>query len=607
VIPLEDFFRKPDKVSLRLAPGGEWLAWLEPHERRLNVTVMELASGRTRRVTQVSERDVAGFLWASDERLVYLRDQAGDENWRLYAVGRDGSNPLELTPFDGVKCELVDELEDDDDAILFQMNRRCPERFDAWRLDVRNGELELVAENPGNVQSWIPDHDGRVRLATTTDGVNTGILYRRRVDEPWTTVATYDFKESARPLLFDFDGRGLYVTSNVGRDRAAICEYDLATGREGRLVYAHPEVDVGQLLYSRRRRCLTGVAFEVDRLEHEFFDSERRRLQEFVDARLPGRQNQLTSHDRAERRFVVHSGSDRGMGVYYLLDAQAPALTELFPVSPWLDESRLAPMRPIRYRSRDGLTIRGYLTTPAGAPARRLPLVVNPHGGPWHRDSWGFDAEVQFLASRGYAVLQPNFRGSTGFGRRFLEAGFGEWGRAMQDDVSDAVSWAVQQGVADPRRVAIYGASYGGYAALSGLTRTPELYACGVSYVGVSNLFSWFEAIPPYWKPYLAMMYEMVGHPERDAERLRDTSPFFHADRIRVPLLVAQGGNDPRVRQQESDQIVAALRARGVDVAYLLRDDEGHGFVKEENRFAFYRELERFLAAHLKPQPGTPA
>jgi dipeptidyl aminopeptidase/acylaminoacyl peptidase len=265
----------------------------------------------------------------------------------------------------------------------------------------------------------------------------------------------------------------------------------------------------------------------------------------------------------------------------------------------------MAPMQPIRYPSRDGLTIRGYLTTPTGTSRERLPLVVNPHGGPWHRDSWGFDAEVQFLASRGYAVLQMNFRGSTGFGRRFFEASFGEWGRAMQDDVSDGVRWAVEQGVADPARVAIYGASYGGYAALAGLTGTPELYACGVSYVGVSNLFTWFEAIPPYWKPYLEMMHEMVGHPERDAARLRDTSPFFNADKIRVPLLVAQGGNDPRVRKQESDQIVTALKERGVDVAYLLRDDEGHGFVKEENQFAFYRELERFLATQLKPRPET--
>ena len=259
----------------------------------------------------------------------------------------------------------------------------------------------------------------------------------------------------------------------------------------------------------------------------------------------------------------------------------------------------MAAMEPVSYTSRDGLTIRGYLTLPPSLEPRKLPLVVHPHGGPWARDSWGFNPEVQFLANRGYAVLQINFRGSAGFGRDFLEAGFGEWGLSMQDDVSDGVRWAMERGIADPTRAAIYGGSYGGYATLAGLTKTPELYACGVSYVGVSNLFTWIESIPPYWKPYLEMLYEMVGHPERDADRLRNTSPFFNADRIRVPLLVAQGANDPRVPQQESDQIVEALRARGVAVDYMVKENEGHGFLNEENRFDFYRVMERFLQRHL--------
>lgn len=260
----------------------------------------------------------------------------------------------------------------------------------------------------------------------------------------------------------------------------------------------------------------------------------------------------------------------------------------------------MAKMEPIQYESRDGLQIRGYLTLPHGVDAKKLPLIVNPHGGPWARDSWGFNPEIQFLASRGYAVLQMNFRGSTGFGRKFMEASFGQWGLTMQDDVSDGVAWAVDQGIADPERVAIYGGSYGGYATLAGLTKTPELYACGISYVGVSNLFTWIEAIPPYWKPYLEMMYEMVGHPERDAERFRETSPLFQADRIAAPLFVAQGANDPRVRKEESDQIVEALEKRGIQVEYMVKDNEGHGFQNEENRFDFYRTMERFLDRHLK-------
>jgi dipeptidyl aminopeptidase/acylaminoacyl peptidase len=600
MIPLEDFFRKPDKVMLRLSHGGRHLAYMEPYRRRLNVVVQDLDTGETRRVTHATERDIGGYVWVSDERLVYAQDTGGDENFRLYAVSRDGSNPLDLTPFEGVKCDIVDELEDDEDEILFQMNQRRPEIFDAYRINIHTGEMRMVAANPGNIQQWITDHEGRLRLAVTTDGVNTSILFREREEDEWRQVATYDFKEAASPQLFTFDNRAVYVTSNVGRDKAALFAYDLATGKEGELLFEHPEVDVAGLLYSKRRKVLTGVCYETDRLGYHFFDEERARLQSFLDAELPGYDNRPVSHSKDETRFVVHSGSDRSMGAYYLLDAERMAMTKLFEISPWLDEGRMAEMSPLEYRTRDGLRVRGYLTVPRGVERKGLPLVVNPHGGPWSRDSWGFDPEIQFLASRGYAVLQMNFRGSTGFGREFLEAGFGQWGLTMQDDVTDGVRWAIEQGLADPGRVAIYGGSYGGYAALSGLTKTPDLYCCGVSYVGVSNLFTWIAAVPPYWKPYLEMVYEMVGHPEQDEERFHATSPLFHAEKITVPLLVAQGANDPRVRKEESDQIVEALRGRGVDVEYVVKDNEGHGFQNEENRFDFYRAMERFLGRHVQ-------
>ena len=596
MVPLEDFFRKPDKVALRLSPDGRFLAWLEPWERRLNLTVQDLTSGRKRRVTAARERDLGGYVWASNDRLVYVQDSGGDENFRLYGVGRDGGNPVDLTPFDGVKCDLVDDLEQDDDHILFQMNKRDPQVFDVYRLNVHDGTMTLVGENPGNIQTWFTDHDGKLRLAMTTDGVNTSVLTRETEADEWRTVATYDFKEYARPQLFTFDNRAIYVASNLGRDTAAIAEYDLAMGRETKVLFEHPEVDVETVLFSRARKVLTGFAYRVDRLEYHFVDDARADLQELVDRELPGRENVVVSHSRDEMRYIVHSGSDRTLGSYYLLDVKSRKLEHLFEMSPWLDERQLAEIRPIRYVSRDGLTIRGYLTIPVGREPRLLPLVVHPHGGPWHRDTWGFDSELQFLANRGYAVLQVNFRSSAGFGRRFLEAGFGQWGLSMQDDITDGVRWAVEQGIADPKRIAIYGGSYGGYATLAGLTKTPELYACGISYVGVSNLFTWIESIPPYWKPYLEMIYEMVGHPTRDRERLKATSPFFHADKIVAPLFVAQGANDPRVRKQESDQIVEALRERGVDVTYMVKGNEGHGFQNEENRFDFYREVERFLA-----------
>ena len=303
--------------------------------------------------------------------------------------------------------------------------------------------------------------------------------------------------------------------------------------------------------------------------------------------------------NKNEDKVLLHAGSDRTQGSYYFYDTVTGEFRKLADLSPWLPEEKMAPMTPVQYIARDGLTIHGYLTLPAGSDGKNLPVVINPHGGPWARDTWGFDGEVQFLANRGLAVLQMNFRGSTGYGRAFWEAGFKQWGRAMQDDISDGVKWLIEQGIADPERIGIYGGSYGGYAVLAGLAFTPDLYACGVDYVGVSNLFTLLETIPPYWELGRQMMYEQIGHPEKEKELLKAASPVFHADRIRAPLFVAQGANDPRVKKAESDQIVEAMRKRGVDVEYMVKDNEGHGFLNEENRFDFYRAMERFHAKHL--------
>lgn len=607
-IPLEDFFRKPERTAVRISPDGTHLGWLAPWERRLNVHVRDLRTGEERRVTHATARDVLGWLWASGDRLVYAQDSGGDENYRLYAVKADGSGAIDLTPFEGVKCALVDSLEDDPDQVLFQMNRRDPRVFDAYRANAATGEITLVAENPGNIRSWVTDWSGRIRAAYANDGVATSLLYRETEAAPWRTVVTHDFRESLAPLRFTFDDRCLLVSSNVGRDRAAIFEYDPTSAEHGALIFEHPEVDVAGLETSRRRRVLTAATYETDKPAWHFLDEERRAQQEYVDVALPGHLNRLVSHSCDETRWVVHAGGDRTRGSYHLLTWQDHGarreLAPLFEASPWLREGELAPMQPISYTSRDGLTIHGYLTVPVGIEPKNLPLVLHPHGGPWYRDSWQFNPEVQFLANRGAAVLQVNFRGSTGYGKAFWEASFGQWGLAMQDDLTDAVRWAVERGIADPARVAIYGGSYGGYATLAGITKEPELFACAVDYCGVSNIFTWLEAFPPYWEPMRAMIHEMVGDPGRDAVRLKATSPIFHADRIRCPLLVAQGANDPRVRKGEADQIVAALRDRGVDAEYLVKDNEGHGFANEENQFDFYRAMERFLAKHLGLETG---
>ena len=334
-----------------------------------------------------------------------------------------------------------------------------------------------------------------------------------------------------------------------------------------------------------------------------YFDKDEEAIRTKLEQKLEGYDINTTSEDKSENIRIIYAGGDRTYGTYYTYNVKEDKLTKIADLAPWIKEEDMVPMHPITYTSRDGLTIEGYLTLPKGYTmenAKNLPVVVNPHGGPWARDSWGYNPEVQFLANRGYAVLQMNFRASTGYGRKFTELGYKQWGQTMQNDITDGVEWLIKKGIADPKRVAIYGGSYGGYATLAGVTFTPDLYACAIDYVGVSNLFTFMQTIPPYWKPLLDMMYEMVGDPVKDKEMMEKYSPVFHVDQIKAPLFIAQGANDPRVNKAESDQMVEALKKRGIEVEYMVKDNEGHGFHNEENKFDFYRAMEKFLDAHLK-------
>ena len=603
-IPVRDFFRNPEQSGFALSQDGKYLSWLAPYRSRLNVFVRPLAGGRARRVTGETARDVSGYFWKG-ARILYEKDFGGDENFHLVSVGLDGKGLKDLTPGPKLTARVVDDLPDDDQHLLVSHNRRDAQVFDVFRIDVKTGAERLVAQNPGNITGWLTDHAGRLRVAVATDGVASTLLYRDREEEPFRPILTTDFKETVAPLFFTFDDRRLYVASNRGRDKTAIFEFDPATAKEGRMLFEHPEVDVDGLHYSRKRRVLTRVSFTTWKEETVFLDPDTEKMFRTVQAQLPGYEVAFTAGTKAEDKYIVTSYNDRTQGKRYLFDRASGKLTFLAEVAPWLKEGDLAEMKPVSYTSRDGLTIHGYLTLPRGVAPERLPVVVNPHGGPWARDDWGYNSEAQFLANRGYAVFQPNFRGSTGYGRSFWEASFKQWGRTMQDDVTDGVQWLVKQGIADPRRIAIYGGSYGGYSTLAGVTFTPDLYAAAVDYVGVSNLFTFMNTIPPYWKPFLAMMHEMVGDPVKDKELLAASSPALHVDRIKTPLFIAQGANDPRVNKAESDQVVAALKARGVEVEYLVKDNEGHGFHNEENRLEFYAAMEKFLALHLQPKAGS--
>ncbi len=599
VIPMEDFFRNPSETSYQLSPNGEFLAFMKPWKSRLNVHVRKIGDNKVLRVTHATERDVAGYFWANNDRIAFIQDKGGDENFKLYAVDASGDNFKELTPYDSVVVRFIDQLEDNDNEMIIGLNKRNKQIFDAYRININTGEMKMVGENPGNISQWVTDNAGKIRMAITTDGVNSTYLYRDSEDQDFRPIITVDFKETLAPLAFTFDNKHIYAASNLGRDKLAIVKYDIANARELEMLYQHPEVDVSNIMRSKKRQVVTGVSYVTDKRHYYFFDKQREALQKRLAKSLPGYEVVVSSMSKDEQKALIRTYSDKSRGAYYFYDRSKDELTKMVDVSPWLNESLMSDQKPITYKTRDGLTLHGYLTLPKDVTPEKLPVVVHPHGGPWARDNWGFNPTVQFLANRGYAVLQMNFRGSTGYGKEFWQISFKQWGKKMQDDITDGVKWLIDEGIADPDRIGIYGGSYGGYATLAGLAFTPDLYACGVDYVGVSNIFTWMNAIPPYWEPYREMIYEMVGHPEKEEELLKAASPIFHVDKITAPLFIAQGANDPRVRKEESDQIVEALKKRNIDVPYMLKENEGHGFRNEENRFDFYRAMEKFLSEHL--------
>ena len=600
LIPLRDFFKNPEKTSYYISPDGKYLSYLASYKNRLNIFIRETGSDKSKRITNESSRDIISYFWGSSERILYLQDNKGNENFHLFAVYKDGTGHTDLTPFEDITVMVIDELEDIESEVMIAMNKRNKEIFDAYRLNIETGEMTVEAENPGNISEWFTDHDGKIRAAITTDGVNSSLLYRENDSSPFKTVLTTNFKETVSPTFFTFDNKYVYASSNLNRDKSAIVKFDIAQGKEMELIFEHPEVDVYNLGYSKKRKLLTQISYTTWKRQIEFLDDETKKIYERLTPELGNYEIVIADTNKEEDKFIIRTYSDRSLGSYYYYDKNTNELKKLSDVSPWLQEEDLSEMKPVSFTSRDGLNINGYLSLPPGADPENLPVVLLVHGGPWVRDTWTYSPEAQFLANRGYAVFKVNYRGSTGYGKKFWELSFRQWGRKMQDDLTDGVKWLINRGIADPKRVAIYGGSYGGYAVLAGLTFTPELYACGIDYVGVSNLFTFMKSIPPYWKPYLEMMYEMVGNPEKDKELMHDASPVFHVDKIKAPLFIAQGRMDPRVNVNESNQMVEALKKRGIDVPYMVKDNEGHGFRNEENRFEFYEAMEQFLEKHLK-------
>ena len=602
-IPLENFFKNPEKSSYQISPDGSFYSFMAPYKNRMNIFIQKIGDSSATQLTFEEARDIAGYFWPNNEQIVFLKDEAGDENFHLFGVNIDGSNPIGFTDFEGVRAQIIDDLPDQKDFVVIGLNKRNKQVFDPYRLNLKTGEISMLAENPGNIQGWMFDHDGKLRIATAiVDGVNQSILYRENEEDEFKTIITTNFKEGFNPQFFTFDNKNIIGSSNLGRDKYAIVEFDPITAKEVKVLYANDDYDVNGVGYSRKRKVITAAYFESWKSERHYFDSTSKATFEKIQKQLAGYEIGITGVNKDENILILRTYSDKSLGAYYIYNSEDDKMEKIVDVSPWIDENEMSNQLPIAYQSRDGLKINGYLTLPKGynmENAKNLPVVINPHGGPWARDSWGFNPEIQFLANRGYAVLQMNFRGSTGYGRKFFESSFKKWGREMQDDITDGTQWLIDKGIADSTRIAIYGGSYGGYATLMGLVKEPKMYAAGVDYVGVSNMFTFMKTIPPYWEPMLEMMYEMVGDVEKDSTMLREVSPVFHVDKIKAPLFIAQGANDPRVNVDESDQMVRAMKEKGIEVEYLVKKDEGHGFRNEENRFEFYRAMEKFLNLQL--------
>ena len=602
LIARDVLFGNPERTNPQISPDGKRLAWLAPDKKNvLQVWVKTIGKDDDKIVTADKKRGIRQYFWTEGSKtLVYAQDLDGDENFHLYGSDLESGNVRDYTPFQGVRASIEGTDPAFPDEMLVSMNLRDRKLMDVYRITLTSGAVKLDTENPGDVAGWTTDARFQVRGAQvkTPDG-GTEIRIRDDAKSPWKSWLKVGPAEILNLVDFTLDGKSAVLTSSIGRDTAAVVERNIATGAE-KVLASSPEVDAGTLLIHPKSHVVQAVGFSPGRTAWTVLDPSVKADFEAI-AKLSDGDFRVLNRDEADATWLVAFNRDRGPVRYYSWDRKARKGTFLFVHQPKLDGLALAEMKPVAIRSRDGLTLNSYLTLPVGIPARNLPMVLFVHGGPWARDTWGYNPYAQWFANRGYAALMVNFRGSTGYGKAFLNAGDKQWGLKMHDDLVDAVNWAVKEGYADPKKVAIMGGSYGGYAALAGVTFTPELFACSVDIVGPSNLKTLIASIPPYWKPLRAEFDVRMGNVDdpKDAELVKAASPLFKADRIVRPLLIGQGANDPRVNQKESEQIVEAIERNKGSVTYVLYPDEGHGFARPENRIDFNARAESFLGKYL--------
>lgn len=612
LIDREIFFGDPEISGAQISPNGKFISFIKPFNNVRNIWVKTFDEPfeNARPLTADTKRPIMGYFWSVDSKyILFVQDNGGDENYRVYAVDPTAKgDPVppakDLTPYENVRAIILDVPKKYPDIIFVGLNDRNPQLHDVYKISLKDGKRELIWQNDQNIIGWLFDLDGKLRLAIrmTPDG---GSEILKVQDKELLPIYSVNSEEEAYPIRFTPDGNKFYLVTNKGQqlDKTQLMLYDLKTDKI-EFIEKDPldEVDFGGTYFSEVTNKLVLTTYEGDKTRIYFRDEKFKKDFDKLKEKFGDNEINFRSSTKDEKIFLISVSSDVDQGSVYVFNRETGDINFLYKSNPKLPSEHLAPMNPIRYKARDGMTIPGYLTLPKGVEHKKLPTVLLVHGGPWARDSWGYDALAQFLANRGYAVLQPNFRGSTGYGKKFLNAGNKQWGRgSMQHDLTDAVKWLIEQGYSDPKKIAIVGGSYGGYATLAGLAFTPDLYAAGFSIVGPSSIITLLNSIPPYWAPLKKMFDVRVGDMNNPDERkmLEEQSPLYYATEIKRPLFVVQGANDPRVKKAESDQIVVALRDLGRYVEYMVAEDEGHGFAGKENRIAMFFALEKFLSKHL--------
>lgn len=605
-IPITDFFKAPEKSTFRISPDGKYISYLKPYKDKQNLFIQSLTDGKEQMATSFADYSVRGdYFWTYNNKIVFSQDIIERDEFKLFTLDIPDLQVKNIFSQKRTRISLLNRNKEQPEIITIRISRRDLGTMDIYRLNVNTGAMVPYLINPGNITDWYPDADGKIRLVTASDGVNKTILYRPSENSRFIPIIQNNFKTYVRPIAFTGEKNYFYALSNVNRDKTALVEINAIDGKERKIIFASDNADIQTVEYSRNKQRIELVSWEASKPQKYFLNDDIKNIYGRLSGVLKG-EIMITDRDSAEDKFIVICYSDRNPGSYYLYENKTGKLKKLGDINSTLKPEVLCQMQPISYKASDGLTINGYLTLPLGAKKTGLPLIVMPHDGLFNQSfAWGYYPEVQFLANRGYAVLQVNYRGSTGFGKEFHNAGFKEVGGKIQQDITDGVNWLIKNKTANPKKIAIFGAGFGGFSALYGLSHYPGLYNCAVLQHALINFFTYIKDAPPFQKPYVKMMYEMVGNPETDASELRAISPVFHTDKIRAPLLIFQGAKDDRANISELNQFVRELQrqnGRGM-VEYYLKPNERTVFRNQANRTQMYTEMEKFLDKNMRDKP----